>query len=317
MDHIFCISTLTSQLSQNFDPWALIPHLCCFCLFTNSQFCIDVMATRSYGFRRTTMWRMRSSTAQRSSPPLDMYLTAGSSHAHSSCPLHCSNFVCWQKASKEKKGKKQTLISWLLCLCTAGHIISWWNRTLKVKQQRLPSSPSFFVLVPHLWNCSLLVACSLPLLQLITSSSSINCNPGLVKKHKAICPAYCVFSDAVTRRLGTEMDMDWVCVVFLSALKEMKMESGGRNSEPFGLAKLSFHGTRLWMLSDGYVFCLCCQVKKDLKWLLNLTRLKAVIFAVTSWSQLTIMCYCLCIYLHKLITSSPHFKVRLTCELSN
>lgn len=113
------------------------------------------------------------------------------------------------------------------------------------------------------------------------------------------------------------MDIDWVCVVFLSALKEMKMESGGRNGEPFGLAKLSFHGTRLWMLWDGYVFSLCCQVKKDLKWLFNLTWLKAVVFAITSWSQLTIMCYCLCIYLHRLITSSPHFKVRLTCELSN
>lgn len=180
MEHIFCISNLTSQLFQNFDPLVLIPDLCCFCLFTTSQFCIDVMATRSYGFHRTTTWRMRSSTPLRSSPPLDTPLTAGSSHAHSSCRLHCSNFVCWQKASKEKREKKQTLIIWLLCLCTASHIISWWNRTLKVKQQRFPSSPSFFVLVRHLWTCSLLVACSLPLLQLITSSSSINRSHGLV-----------------------------------------------------------------------------------------------------------------------------------------
>lgn len=180
MKQIFCISTLTSQLLQNFDPWALIPELCCFCLFTTSQFCIDVMATRSYGFRRTTTWRMSSSTPLRSSPPLDTPLTAGSSHARSSCPLHCSHCVCWQKALKEKREKKQTLITWLLCLCTASHIISWWNRTLKAKQQRLPSLPFFFVLVPHLWTCSLLVACSLPLLQLIASSSSINRSHGLV-----------------------------------------------------------------------------------------------------------------------------------------
>lgn len=89
--------------------------------------------------------------------------------------------LCVLTKSLERKERKktQTLISWLLCLCTAGHIISWWNRILKVKQQRLPSSPSFFVLVPHLWTCSLLVACS-QLLQLITSSSSINCCHGLV-----------------------------------------------------------------------------------------------------------------------------------------
>lgn len=132
--------------------------------------------------------------------------------------------VLTKSLEREERKKTQTLISWLLCLCTAGHIISWWNRTLKVKQQRLPSSPSFFVLVAHLWTCSLLVACLLPLLQLITSSSSVIRSHGLVLKKQ------------------TQGHLPWV----LCFLRCRNTATGNRNGHRLSLCRFFCQLSKRW-----------------------------------------------------------------------
>lgn len=113
--------------------WQLIPHLC-----SSSQFCIDAMATRSYGFSRTTMCRMRSSTPRHSSPPHDTHLTSGSSCVFFSCPLRLSNFV-----SSQNPRKIEDLLT-AVPLHRRPHC-RLMKQSLKVNPWRLPSSPTFFL----------------------------------------------------------------------------------------------------------------------------------------------------------------------------
>lgn len=161
MEHIFCISTLTSQLSQNFDPWAwFLPWFVLFLSF--HQFSV---LHRCYG---NTQLRL-SQNHHVEDEVINSSTVLSTSRHISDCrfvsrPLLLSSpllklCVLTKSLEREERKKTQTLIPWLLCLSTTGHIISWWNRTLKVKQQRLPSSPSFFC--SRTPSLNLLSACSM------------------------------------------------------------------------------------------------------------------------------------------------------------
>lgn len=130
------------QLSLNFKLWQLIPHLC-----SSSQFCIDAMATRSYGFSRTTMCRMRSSTPRHSSPPHDTHLTSGSSCVFFSCPLRSSNFVSSQNPRKIE-GRRNRLSSLDCCAFAPPATLSADETELKGQPVEAPFIANLFSVSP-------------------------------------------------------------------------------------------------------------------------------------------------------------------------
>lgn len=144
----------------NPDQWILL-------LCHPAQFCIDVMATRSYDSSRTTMCRMRSSTPRHSSPTQDTHVTSGSSCVCLTCPLQCPNFVSSQKPRKTG-GWRNRLSSLDCCAFSPPAILSTDEREFKGQ----PVEAAFID------NLFALVASSLNLLQLITSSSGISQSHG-------------------------------------------------------------------------------------------------------------------------------------------
>lgn len=156
------------------------------------------MATRSYGFSRTTMCRMRSSTPRHSSPPHDTHLTSGSSCVFFPCPLRCSNFVSNQNPPKIE-GRRNRLSSLDCCAFAPPATLSADETELKGQPVEAPFIANLFLLSyhPSLWICAL------PLLQLITSSKP-KPRPGLdtqTQGHRPQGLCFLLSSDTKTAKI--------------------------------------------------------------------------------------------------------------------